>query len=330
MTHRSKPSATLLFFIATILFSGSSSAGLKVVVSILPVHSLVSGLMSGVGKPYLLLKGNQSPHTMTLKPSDVRAMNQADLLVWVGDSLESPLSSVIENDNKPDRVISLLDIPNMHFLPVRHDLDWASHNHEEDHDHEKHHDHKEHHDHAKHLESDHGDETDNHIWLSPENARSMVRHLAKVLIDLDPGHSEKYQSNLKRMLQQIDQSEMAFKTTVSAVKDRPFIVFHDAYHYLEDHFSLKAVGSVSISPERQSGAKHIHELRQKIRRLEAICVFSEPQFQPKLVDTLIDGTDASAGILDPLGMALTPGEEAYFQLMNGLAENLASCLGGVK
>ncbi|MCG7936209.1 MAG: zinc ABC transporter substrate-binding protein, partial [Candidatus Thiodiazotropha taylori] len=140
MTHRSKLSATLLFFIATILFSGSSSAGLKVVVSILPVHSLVSGLMSGVGEPYLLLKGNQSPHTMTLKPSDVRAMNQADLLVWVGDSLESPLSSVIENDNKPDRVISLLDIPNMHFLPVRHDLDWASHDHEEDHDHEEHHD----------------------------------------------------------------------------------------------------------------------------------------------------------------------------------------------
>ncbi|MBV2093173.1 MAG: zinc ABC transporter substrate-binding protein, partial [Candidatus Thiodiazotropha sp. (ex Ctena orbiculata)] len=90
MTYRSNPSVTLLLFVTTLLFSSSSFAGLKVVVSILPVHSLVSGLMSGVGEPYLLLKGNQSPHTMTLKPSDARAMSEADLLLWVGESLESP------------------------------------------------------------------------------------------------------------------------------------------------------------------------------------------------------------------------------------------------
>ncbi len=266
--------------------------------------------MSGVGEPYLLLQGNQSPHTMALKPSDAQAMNQADLILWVGESLESPLSRVIENDSNPNRVIRLLDLPDMHLLPVRQDLDWSSHEHTEHHD------------------SVHTHDQDHHIWLSPENARTIVRHLAQALIELDPAHHEKYQSNLQGLLQRIDQSEMAFQATVSSVKDRPFIVFHDAYYYLEDYFGLKAVGSVSVSPERPSGAKHIHELRQKIRRLEAICVFSEPQFQPKLVDTLIAGTGASAGILDPLGIALTPGKEAYFQLMNDLAENLASCLGG--
>ncbi|MBW9262686.1 MAG: zinc ABC transporter substrate-binding protein [Candidatus Thiodiazotropha sp. (ex. Lucinisca nassula)] len=310
MTYRSNPSVTLLLFVTILLFSSSSFAGLKVVVSILPVHSLVSGLMSGVGEPYLLLKGNQSPHTMTLKPSDARAMSEADLLLWVGESLESPLSRVIENDINPDRVVSLLDLPDMHLLPVRHDLDWGSH------------------EHAEHHDSDHDHEHDHHIWLSPQNARTMVGQVTQRLIRLDPAHTEKYQSNLQDLLKRIDQSEMAFQTKISAVKDRPFIVFHDAYHYLEDYYGLKAVGSVSVSPERQSGAKHIHELRQKIRRLEAICVFSEPQFQPKLVDTLIAGTEASAGILDPLGMALTPGEEAYFQLMSSLADNLESCLGG--
>ncbi|MBV2120698.1 MAG: zinc ABC transporter substrate-binding protein [Candidatus Thiodiazotropha sp. (ex Ctena orbiculata)] len=314
MIHRSSPAVALILLFTTIVFSGSSSAGLKVVVSIPPVHSLVSGLMSGVGQPYLLLKGNQSPHTMTLKPSDARAMSQADLMLWVGESLESPLSRVIENDLNPDRVIRLLDLPNMHLLPVRHDLNWSSHEHEHTEDHD----------------SDHAHDQDHHIWLSPENARTIVRQISQVLIELDPSHVENYQANLQDLLQQIDQSEKAFQATISAVKDRPFIVFHDAYYYLEDYYGLNAVGSVSVSPERQSGAKHIHELRQKIRRLEAVCVFSEPQFQPKLADTLIAGTEASAGILDPLGMGLTPGEEAYFQLMNGLAENLASCLGGVK
>ena len=315
MTHRSSTAVTILLLFTTILFSSSSSAGLKVVVSILPVHSLVSGLMSGIGEPYLLLKGNQSPHTMTLKPSDVRAMSQADLLVWVGESLESPLTRVIDHNSDSERVISLLAIPNMHLLPVRHNLDWSRHDHSEHHE-------------ANHT--DEGLEWDNHIWLSPENARTTVRYLAQILIGLDPDHTADYQTNLKKLLQRIDREEMAFRATISSVKDRPFIVFHDAYRYLEDHFGLNAVGSVSVSPERQSGAKHIHKLQQKIHRLEASCVFSEPQFQPKLVETLTSGTEAKAGILDPLGMALDPGPEAYFQLLNGLADNLASCLGGAK
>ncbi|MCG7990987.1 MAG: zinc ABC transporter substrate-binding protein [Candidatus Thiodiazotropha lotti] len=313
MTHRSSKPIALLLFITTLLFCGSGSAAPKVVVSILPIHSLVSGLMSGIGEPYLLLKGNQSPHTMTLKPSDVRAISQADLLVWVGESLESPLNRVIDNHSGSESIISLLTIPNLHLLPVRHDLDWSRHGHSE---------------HHEEAHSDDEMEWDNHIWLSPENARTIVQYLAQVLIRLDTDHTAEYRTNLQKLLQRIDRDEMAFHATISAVKDRPFIVFHDAYHYLEDHFGLNAVGSVSISPERQSGAKHIHKLQQKIRRLEAICVFSEPQFQPKLVDTLTSGTEANAGILDPLGMALTPGPEAYFQLLNGLADNLATCLGG--
>jgi zinc transport system substrate-binding protein len=313
MNHRSFPSVTLFPFIfIALLFSTPSSAGLKVVVSILPIHSLVSSLMSGVGEPYLLLKGNQSPHTMTLKPSDARAINQADLLVWIGESLESPLARVVEKDPKTDRALSLLDTPNLHLLTVRDDLDWSKH------------------DHSDHQDSAHSHDWDSHIWLSPENARTIVHHLAQVLIKQDPEHTTNYQANLQMLLQRIDKMEMDFHTNISAVKDRPFIVFHDAYRYLEDHFDLNAVGSVSISPERQSGAKHIYKLRQKIRKLEAICVFSEPQFEPKLVNTLISGTETSAGVLDPLGMALTPGEDAYFQLMNALSKNLASCLGDEK
>ncbi|MEJ2621194.1 MAG: zinc ABC transporter substrate-binding protein [Candidatus Thiodiazotropha sp.] len=315
MNARSPSSFSLLLCFIAILFSGSSSAGLKVVVSIMPIHSLVCGLMSGIGQPYLLLKGNQSPHTMTLKPSDMRAISQADLLLWVGESLESPLARVVEKGMISGRVVSLLDTPNLHLLPVRNDLEWS------------------HHDHSNHEDSDHAHDEhnwDSHIWLSPENARTIADHLAQQLIRLDPEHTTDYQTNLQNLLQRIDRLEMAFRTNINEVKEQPFIVFHDAYRYLENHFDLKAVGSVSVSPERQSGAKHIHKLRQKIRRLEAICVFSEPQFEPKLVATLIAGTEASAGILDPLGMALTPGEDAYFQLMNALSENFASCLGGKK
>jgi zinc transport system substrate-binding protein len=303
----------LLSLLVVSLCSASSQADLKVVVSIMPIHSLVSGLMSGINEPYLLINSNQSPHTMTLKPSDARALNQADLIVWVGESLESPLTHLIDQVADETETISLLDIPKLHLLPIRNSLDWTPHHQ---------------HDealatHAHHIDMD----MDNHIWLSPDNARAVVQYLSGVLIRLDPTNGDQYRSNLKKLLNRIDEMESQFIANIAGISDTPFIVFHDAYQYLEDHFGLNAVGSVNISPDRLSGAKHIHLLREKIRKLEARCVFSEPQFKPKLVQTLVSGTQASAGKLDPLGGELPPGEDAYFDLMQNLSENLAACLG---
>ncbi|MES9863593.1 MAG: zinc ABC transporter substrate-binding protein [Candidatus Thiodiazotropha sp. 4PDIVS1] len=311
MKHISLNSTLFALLLALSLFSAPSLAGLKVVVTIMPIHSLISGLMSGVGEPYLLLKSNQSPHTMSLKPSDARALNQADLVVWIGESLESPLSNLIKQLKVSSEVISLLDTPNLHQLPIRNNREWTRH-------------HKPTKSSSTHT---HEINMDNHIWLSPANARLITHHLSNVLIWLDPDNRGLYQNNLEKVLNRLDGMETQFKANISGNTDSPFIVFHDAYQYLEHHFGLNAVGSVSISPDRLAGAKHIHQLREKIRRLEARCIFSEPQFEPKLVHTLISGTQASAGELDPLGGGLTPGEDAYFNLMIGLSEGLASCLG---
>lgn len=301
----------LLSLLAVSLFAAPSQADLKVVVSILPIHSLVSGLMSGINEPYLLINSNQSPHTMTLKPSDARALNQADLIVWVGESLESPLAHLIDQVGDDTETISLLDIPELHLLPIRNSLDWTPHRQPDEAL-------------AAHA---HNTNIDNHIWLSPDNARAIVDHLSEVLIRLDPGNRDHYLKNREKLLSRIDEMERNFFANITQISDTPFIVFHDAYQYLEDHFELNAVGSVSISPDRLSGAKHIHLLREKIRRLKARCVFSEPQFKPKLVQTLVSDTEASAGKLDPLGGELSPGEDAYFDLMQNLSQNLAACLG---
>jgi zinc transport system substrate-binding protein len=291
------------------LLACTSQAAPKVVVSIMPIHSLVSGLMSDIAAPYLLLQSNQSPHTMTLKPSDARALNQADLIVWVGESLETPLARLINNLEDKTEVVSLIDLPNIDLLPIRNNPDWTKERHQFDSTSHHHHDH------------------DSHIWLSPKNARSIVRHLAEVLIKHDPANRDGYQRNRDHLLQRLDTLERDFSSNIAAIKTIPYIVFHDAYQYLEDYFGLNAVGSVNVSPERLTGAKHLHYLREKIHRLEARCVFSEPQFEPKLIQTLISGTSASAGNLDPLGSGLPPGKEAYFQLMLNLSEKLAACLG---
>ena len=112
------------------------------------------------------------------------------------------------------------------------------------------------------------------------------------------------------------------------IRDRPYLVFHDAYQYFERRYDLSAVGSVVLSPEQRPGAKRVADIQARIHDLHARCVFSEPQFQPALVETVIAGSTARRGVLDPLGAELTAGPEAYFQLVQGLSSSLRACLSG--
>jgi zinc transport system substrate-binding protein len=283
-----------------------------VVVSIKPVHSLVAGIMQGVDEPELLISDNQSPHDFSLRPSDMRRLQQADFVIWVGPNVESSLSSLLENNTLRGTVLALTKLESIGLLSPRHESEWEA----------KHHKHVREQGHGH----DRNSEIDSHIWLSPEIARQVVKKITELLCEMDTLNAELYRKNSQRLGEHLDRLDSELNTRLTPIQDLPYIVFHDAYHYFENQYGLNAVGSVSLSPERQPGARHIHRLREKIRRLQARCVFTEPQFQPKLVETLIEGTQARIGQLDPLGSDLEPGPDAYFQLMHRLADSLVGCL----
>ncbi|MGD8908047.1 MAG: zinc ABC transporter substrate-binding protein [Chromatiales bacterium] len=284
----------------------------SVVASIKPIHSLIAGIMQGVGEPSLLIRGGQSPHDFSLRPSDMHLLRRADLVVWVGPDVEASLARLFEKNPLNGEVLKLTQLQGITWLAPREEAEWEAR-------------------HAKqsgaaHREHSHDGGIDSHIWLSPNIARHIVRRISVLLSELDKANAARYQSNAQQLIERLNRLDKELAAVLSPVQKIPYIVFHDAYHYFEQHYDLHAVGSVSVSPERLPGARHIHELRSKIIRLDARCVFAEPQFQPKLVNTLIKGTSARAGELDPLGSELEPGPEAYFQLMRGLAGNLLSCL----
>ncbi|MES9963332.1 MAG: zinc ABC transporter substrate-binding protein [Candidatus Sedimenticola sp. 20ELBAFRAG] len=289
----------------------------RVIASIKPIHSLVAGVMQGIGSPELLISGGQSPHAFTLRPSDARKLNRAKLLFWVGEELEAPLERIIETLGDDIQAIALTGAEGMELLPIREGGVWEEHQHDDEHEHEEH----------AHADKEHHQGTNPHIWLSPENAAQIVRLAQQELSSIDPDNTARYQANATTMLRRISQLDMAIKEKIEAVSGAKYIVFHDAYPYFEHHYKLTPVGSVTLSPERIPGARRIKELRNKVRSLGASCVFSEPQFEPKLVQTITEGTEAATGILDPLGAELPPGTEAYFNLMHNLANALVDCLG---
>jgi zinc transport system substrate-binding protein len=165
-----------------------------------------------------------------------------------------------------------------------------------------------------------------HVWLDPENAKMMINAIEEALIEADPRNARTYQGNAANVKRDLDKLINEVDAEMSPVKGRPYVVFHDAYQYFEDRFGMKPVGSITVSPNTLPGAKRVKELREKIKSLNASCVFSEPQFEPKLIATVIEGTSAGTGVLDPLGVSIKAGPEMYFTLIRNMSKSLKNCL----
>lgn len=286
------------------------AASPRVVVSIKPLHALVAGVMEGVAEPYLLLQGGNSPHGYVLRPSEARLLTEAELVVWVGPQLESFLKKPLASLAGKARQLQLAEELQARLLPARSGGNWEDAGHGHDHGHQ------------------HGrpGDRDQHLWLDPLLAKLIVEKTAAALATLDPAHQEQYRHNAARLQQRLDQLHEQLQSRLAPVKTVPYVVFHDAYQYFEASYGLTAVGSLTIDPERKPGAKRIREIRQRIQQLQARCVFSEPQFEPRLVATVTEGSGARTGVLDPIGADLAPGPEAYFQLLTALADNLLAGL----
>ncbi|WP_298942574.1 zinc ABC transporter substrate-binding protein [uncultured Psychromonas sp.] len=356
----------------------------KVVVSIKPLHSLVSAVMEGVATPTLLVKKG-SPHAYTLRPSEARALASADLVIWIGHEMESFLEKPLETVAENSKQLELAEVLESSLLKTRSGIEWDEHEHHEGHDedyeehatrvdhdeehegheehathedhdeehegheehathedhdeehegHEEHATHEEHdedheatdeeheghEEHADHEEHHHG-VNDMHLWLDPKIAQKVVAETTKMLIDIDPAHTAQYQANSAKVTTKLVALDASLKQKLAPVKETPYLAFHSAYQYFEVAYDLNAVGSVTIDPDRKPGAKGISEIRERVKNTGARAVFSEPQFESSLVETIIEGTGATTGVLDPLGSDLEQGPDAYFILLNNLANNL--------
>ncbi len=352
----------LLSIIILILFSSSNlfAADTKgVITTIQPINSLVSAVIGDTGKTISLIPADISPHEYKLKPSDAKKMQEANIIFFVSNHLESSVTKVFKNLPKNIKIINLLEETGIEHLAIRDNEAWERHDHHghDDHDdhekngkkhddHDKHakkhddHDdhekhgkkHDDHDDHEKHGKKhddhdDHQSKDDFHIWLSPDNAIKIVEKVNKELILLFPDIASKYSENSNKMIDKIKKLKNELAKDLAPIKGKPYVVFHDAYQYFEKTFDLNAVGSVALEGDIASSPKQISFIKDKIKKLNASCVFQEPQFDNKLVKIVVEGTNAQIGTLDPLGVIISGKENFYIQLLKNMAKSLKECLG---
>jgi len=336
----------------------------SVAVDIAPVHSLVARVMDGVGKPDLIVQPGASPHEYSLRPSEAQALQDANLVFWIGPDLTPWLADTIETLSAGATAIELMEADGTIELEFRESALFEPHDHEahddhgdedhgehdDDHDEEGHDDHGDdeegRNDHAEEGHEDHGDEDhedhddhaeagheghdhgahDPHAWLSAQNAKTWLNVIAGQLSAADPDNAGAYFANAAAGRDEIDTMIAEVKATLEPVSGGQFIVFHDAYQYFENDFGFPAAGAISIGDASDPGPARIAEIQARITDEGIDCVLAEPQYNPSLIATVLDGTEAKTGILDPLGSDLEPGAGLYPQLIRNLSTALAGCL----
>lgn len=292
----------------------------RVLVTVKPVHSLVAGVMADLGRPALLLTGGESPHSYVMRPSGARKVARARLIFRLGGGLERFLDRPIRALAPDATVVALATAAELTLLRGRDDSrDSNAPDASDDSDPD---------------DSDMADDdsavppesVDPHVWLDPANARRIVALAAAELGRIDPANAARYAENAKAVRARIAALDRALAADLAPIRRLPYVVFHDGYQYFERRYDLARVGSITIHSGRKPGARRLRQIRRLVVARGAGCVFAEPQFEPALVATMVEGTGAGTGVLDPLGADLPAGPDLYFILMRRLAESLKRCL----
>ena len=349
----------ILSILSLLTSFSSANAETKVVASIKPIHSLASYLMDGIGKPGLIVDGYASPHGFALKPSHAKMLQEADIIFWVGEDLENFLEKPLKSVAKKAEKIELLEIKGLNKLKFRernifeghddhghkedgHDDhakkedDHDDHGHDEDghkedeHKEDGHDDHG--HDDDGHKEDGHDDhgheghahgEFDPHIWLDPMNAKVILKEMTEHLIENDQKNASKYKDNLNKALKDLDKLNKNIKADLN--KEFKSIVFHDAYQYFEKRYNVNILGAFTVNTDVLPGAEQLSEIREIIEHDKVTCIFSEPQFNPDIINAVAKDMDIKTGVLDPLGATLNPGKDLYFDLIRNMSKSFKGC-----
>ena len=306
--------------VATLLGSSAIADVPNVSVDIAPLHSLVASVMNGVGVPSLIIPPGSSPHDHQLRPSEAKAMQDANIVFWMGEELTPWMENAVKTLSSNASVTTFLENDKTSLLEFREGALFEAHDHED----EQHDDEHDEHDDEEHDEQGHGSH-DPHAWLSPNSAKAWLDVIAAQLSSYDTGNAGVYFTNAASAKSEIEMMIAEINLALDPIRGGKFIVFHDAYQYFENDFDFQASGAISIGDASDPSPARIAKIQKRIRDEEINCVLAEPQFKANLVQTVMEGSQANTNVIDPLGAGLKPGILLYNKLIKNMAQSLADC-----
>ncbi len=287
---------------AVCLFSVSGyAAPLQVVTTLKPIALIVEAVAQGKVNNQVLLPTGASPHDYALRPSDIEKMKNADLVIWTGPELETFLTKTLSANSNS---FALMAQSNIHFMPYGEEK-------EEQHEHEH--------------EHEHG-RINPHFWLGAEQAIQAAQAIANQLIQKDPENKAHYQQNVAAFVQDMTKLQVEMKQDLGPLQTQGYFVFHDAYDYFEHPLQLNQLGHFTVDPDRRPGAKTLLNIRKALKEEKAVCVFSEPQFSPAVIETVTKGSQVNIGVLDPMATEISITKDGYILFLKEISNSFSQCL----
>lgn len=299
-----------LFFVLYILFfgAGSAIAAPHIIVTLKPIHALISGVTEGVTEPELLLDKQVSLHTYSLTPLDAKKIQKADVVFLVSGHLEAFLSHPLKANHKTKvTVVELLQADGIKRLPIRENNLWGE---------------------SAIAEKEDKRQPgayDPYIWLDPVNAIVIVNTARDTLSRQDPENALRYKENAEKMVARIRQMDNELRAKLAPYSDVSYIESFNGYQYFEKHYQLKALGIIANNFAKNNGIGTLNKLQDIITRYNAVCFFTEPQFPSETASHIVEVTGIGIGILDATWGTEEQGTEAYFMLMHNMANSFVGC-----
>lgn len=283
----------------------------NVATDIPPVHGLVARVMAGVGAPDMVVPANASAHSHDLRPSAAAALQDADIVFWMGEAMTPWLEGAVATLGADAKVISLLAVDGTALLPFREEGGFGEddgHDHGDDHGHE-----------------DGAGSVDPHAWLNPDNATLWLDVIADTLAEVDPENADAYRANAEAGQAEIAGAVRSAQERLAGAGSIRYAVFHDAYQYFETRFGLKPVGAVTLGDAASPGPARIARLQKQLQQTGADCLLVEAQNGTALVEALQSAKALKIVEIDPMGAALSEESVEYPALLASLAESFDAC-----
>lgn len=276
----------------------------KIITSVKPIGFITAAIADGITETEVLLPDGASPHIYSLKPSDLVKLRTAELIVWIGDDMETFLPNLLKKIDEKKQ-IKLTSYNSIDRLLIKN----TSHNETQHDDH-----------------TDHHGEYDTHIWLSPEIALITAQIIHDKLNEIYPEKASKIDENLNNFIFHLKEIKQIIAKKLNNVQNTNYFVFHDAYSYFETEFHLNKLGSFTINPSIQLGFKTIYDIQNELKDKKAVCIFKEPQLNTAVINKLVEGTNVKIGELDPLGMDIAISKDAYCKFLLNMTQQYLNCL----
>ncbi|WP_339862062.1 zinc ABC transporter substrate-binding protein [Paremcibacter congregatus] len=284
----------------------AAAKDLKVIATIKPLYSLVASVMGDKGNLDLMVKGGLDPHIYRLKPSNIRQIHNSDVVFYIDPDMETFLKRIFKRNYGSFMAVPMAQQKDINLMPYRTSKVWYKDVVDDD---------------ETHSEG----ENDLHVWLDPANARRMVQVIEEVLSYHDPYNRLTYIENAQKTIARLYAMEEEIREKLRPLREKPMIVYHDAFQYFERAFGLKSVGAILLRADQNPSAKHLKVLKKIARERNVTCVLGTPGAHPRIATVVMSGTKAGFGVVDPLGVYLDTEPDLYFKMMREMTQSILDC-----